>query len=66
MLQLEKRLLIKKGNQTSVTQDSKAEIKDQIVTLGQVEREKVEFVPNPNSDEDGSFSNSKLVMEMKI
>ena len=46
----------KGGNQTVATQDSKVEIaKDKIITLGQVGAGKVEFVPNPNSDEDGSF-----------
>ncbi|MGJ0317578.1 hypothetical protein NG767_02385 [Aliarcobacter cryaerophilus] len=43
-------------NQTTVTQDSKVEItKNQIVTLGQVGAGKVEFVPNKDTDNDGSF-----------
>jgi hypothetical protein len=46
----------KEGNQTTVTQDSKVEItKDQIITLGQVGAGKVEFVPNKDTDNDGSF-----------
>ncbi|WP_164468887.1 beta strand repeat-containing protein [Aliarcobacter cryaerophilus] len=44
------------GTQTVATEDIKVEItKDQIVTLGQVGAGKIEFVPNLNSDEDGSF-----------
>jgi hypothetical protein len=49
-------IIDKEGNKIEATQDSKVEIaKDQIVTLGQVGAGKVEFVPNPNSYEDGSF-----------
>ncbi|MEM5558995.1 hypothetical protein AAHK07_10740, partial [Aliarcobacter cryaerophilus] len=44
------------GTQTVATEDIKVEItKDQIVTLGQVGAGKIEFVPNLNNDEDGSF-----------
>ncbi len=44
------------SNQTTVTQDSKVPVtKDQIVTLGQVDAGKVEFVSNKDSDEDGQF-----------
>ena len=49
-------IIDKEGNKIEATQDSRVEItKDQIVTLGQVGAGKVEFVPNPNSDVDGSF-----------
>ncbi|MCT7529705.1 immunoglobulin-like domain-containing protein, partial [Aliarcobacter cryaerophilus] len=49
-------IIDKEGNKIEATQDSRVEItKDQIVTLGQVGAGKVEFVPNPNSNEDGSF-----------
>ncbi len=53
-----KTIIDKQGDQTTVTQDliSKVEIsKDQIVTLGQIGAGKVEFVPNNDTDEDGSF-----------
>ena len=46
----------KEGNQTTVTQDSRVEItKDQIITLGEVGAGKVEFVPNKDTNNDGSF-----------
>ena len=52
----EETIVDKEGNQTNVTQDSKVEItKDQIITLGQVGAGKVEFVPNKDTDNDGSF-----------
>jgi hypothetical protein len=52
----EETIVDKEGNQTTVTQDSKVEItKDQIITLGQVGAGKVEFVPNKDTDNDGSF-----------
>ena len=52
----EETIVDKEGNQTTVTQDSKVEItKDQIITLGQVGAGKVEFLPNKDTDNDGSF-----------
>ncbi|MDD2888831.1 MAG: VWA domain-containing protein [Aliarcobacter sp.] len=44
------------GTQTVATQNTKVEVtKDQIISLAQIGAKKVEFVPNKDSDIDGSF-----------
>ncbi|WP_206193083.1 immunoglobulin-like domain-containing protein, partial [Aliarcobacter cryaerophilus] len=46
----------KDGSQTVATEDSKVEVsKGQVISLAQVGAGKVEFVPNKDTDEDGSF-----------
>ena len=50
-------IIDKEGNQTVATEDMKIEItEDQTITLGQIASGSVEFVPNTNSDVDGSFN----------
>ncbi|MCT7545198.1 hypothetical protein N5T80_02575 [Aliarcobacter cryaerophilus] len=46
----------KEGNKHTATEDTKVPVeKGQIISLADVASGKVEFVPNENSDEDGSF-----------